>query len=118
MRATHSNAPIGRRCFERFSRWLAPIRHIEDIDKSDRAKLTRCMENLGAITQWRESLSSAERLKLIHPSFVRRWSAEFGDKAKTARKPAANALEEVDRLAGEVPRLKAELAKADKVTPS
>jgi hypothetical protein len=49
------------------------------------------MENLGAITQWRESLSSAERLKLPYPSSVwRRWSAEFGDKAKTARKPAAN----------------------------
>jgi hypothetical protein len=34
----------------------------------------------GSATQRRESLSSAERLKLTHPSSVwRRWSAEFGD---------------------------------------
>jgi hypothetical protein len=114
----HARHPLqratGRRCSERFSQWLASIRHIKDIDKFDRAKLMRCMENLGAITQRRESLSSAERLKLTHPSSVwRRWSAEFGDKAKTARNPAANPLEEVDRLTGEVARLKVELAKAD-----
>jgi hypothetical protein len=115
MRATHSNVPNGRRFNERFSLWLGSTRHIKEIDKGDRSRLMRCMDNLAAITTWRESLSKDEQHKLNHPTTVwRRWEKEFGEKKKAAaNRPRPNLLEENVALQDEITHLKAKLKRAE-----
>ena len=66
-----TNEPSGKGYSQAFSRWLVANK-LDDMDKSDRAKLFKVMDNLAAIEQWRAKLTLSERLKLNHPVTVLR----------------------------------------------
>ena len=61
--------------------------HLGDIDQGDRSRLLELMDNLPAISEWRETLTQTERLRLNHPSSVlRKWQ-----KATQRPEPRTNA---------------------------
>jgi hypothetical protein len=66
-----TNRPSGKGYSQEFGRWLSKNK-LDDMDKSDRAKLFKVMDNLAAIEQWRATLTLTERLKLNHPVTVLR----------------------------------------------
>jgi hypothetical protein len=75
MATAATNQPAGSRYNAAFGIWLQ--RHqFEEIDKGDRSRLLRLMDNRVAIEKWRGTLPESTRLRLNHPSSVwRRWHA-------------------------------------------
>jgi len=58
-----------------FGEWLARYK-VDDMDKSDRAKLLQLMEERPAVEEWRATLPDYERRTLNHPVIVwRKWTA-------------------------------------------
>ena len=73
MRGANTNQPEGAAYNQLFSQWLTRY-GLKDMDASDRARLLKVMGHLGEIHDWRQSLTTTERLKLNHPSTVwRHW---------------------------------------------
>jgi hypothetical protein len=58
-----------------YAEWLKRW-HVEDMDKSDRAKLLQLMEERPAVEEWRATLTDYERRNLNNPIVVwRKWTA-------------------------------------------
>lgn len=71
--------------------------HLHDIDKADRSRLFDCMENRGAIEDWRNSLDQAQRYKFNHPSTVWRHWKKAMEEWKPAGAPAETKLVKTER---------------------
>jgi hypothetical protein len=75
MRLAQINQPVGRRYNENFGKWLAEY-DLDTIDKAVRSRLLECMKHRVEIEDWREQLTTGERLRYNHPDAVlRRWKA-------------------------------------------
>jgi hypothetical protein len=75
MQKAGTNKPEGKGYAAAYGEWLARYR-VDDMDKSDRAKLLQLMEERPAVEAWRGSLGTEERLNLNNPTSVwRRWHA-------------------------------------------
>jgi hypothetical protein len=87
MAAAGTNQPVGSRYNAVFGDWL--VRHgFDDIDKSDRHRLTEVMDNLPAVEAWRATLDQTARLRLTHPSTIlRKWRAAAVVKVPREPKP-------------------------------
>jgi hypothetical protein len=72
MRKAQTNKPAGKAYSKAFSDWLH-IHQFDDLDKSDRAKLLKIVDELEDVEAYRASLSPAERGRLNHPNSV--WRA-------------------------------------------
>ena len=85
MRAAHTNKPEGRAYCAEFSNWIE--RHgFGDLDKGDRSRLFKLMDNWTAIEAYLTVLTQTERLRLNHPTnIVRKWET-------AQRKPDTEAL--------------------------
>lgn len=66
MRAAFTNMPTGSAYNRAMGDWLA-TNGFDKIDKVSRSHLSSCMDNRGAIEQWRATLTMSQRLKLNHP---------------------------------------------------
>src|SRR5262245_169896 len=87
------NAPEGRGYVTAFSEWLTRFK-VDDIDKSDRAKLLQLMEERPAVEEWRATLTDKERRNLNNPVLVwRKWNAATKVKTPASRKNGASARE-------------------------
>lgn len=79
-----TNRPEGKGYVMAYGEWLRRYR-VDDMDKSDRAKILQIMEERAAVEEWRATLTDTERRNLNNPTVVwRRWTA-----ATRVRKPKA-----------------------------
>jgi hypothetical protein len=121
MRQADVNAPEGKGYVIAFAEWLKRYK-VDDMDKSDRAKLLQLMEERPAVEEWRASLTTHERLNLNNPTIVwRKWTADT--RVKKPRKPTGNvpatemgrAQRTVEQLQARVDELEQELAARPKI---
>jgi hypothetical protein len=82
------NSPEGKAYIIAFGEWLKKYR-VDDMDKSDRAKLLQLMEERPAVEEWRASLTDWERRNTNNPVIVwRKWTA-----ATRVKKPRPRAVQ-------------------------
>jgi hypothetical protein len=75
MRQAGTNRPEGRGYVVAYAEWLKRYK-VDDIDKSDRAKLLQLMEERAAVEEWRSTLTDGERHNLNNPTIAwRKWTA-------------------------------------------
>jgi len=114
MNEAGTNQPIGSRYNALMADWLARY-GLDDMDKGARSRLVEMMDNIGAIEEWRKTLTLTERLSLNHPnSVVRKWKAattiketDPAEPKETVRTELAKALERIAELEAENAQLKA-----------
>jgi hypothetical protein len=93
MQMAGTNAPEGKGYVTAFGEWLKRYR-VDDMDKSDRAKLLQLMEERPAVEEWRSTLTDYERRSLNHPVIVwRKWTAATRVKKPKPRTAAVSASE-------------------------
>ena len=84
------NEPAGKGYVLAYGEWLARFK-VDDMDKSDRAKLLQLMEERPGVEEWRASLTDHERRSINHPTIAwRKWTA-----ATRVKKPKPVALSPV-----------------------
>jgi hypothetical protein len=75
MRQAGVNKPEGKGYVMAYAEWLKRYR-VDDMDKSDRAKLLQIMEERPGVEEWRATLTDWERRNLNNPVVVwRKWTA-------------------------------------------
>jgi hypothetical protein len=93
MQQAGTNKPEGKGFVMNFSEWLKRFK-VDDMDKSDRAKLLQLMEERPAVEEWRASLPFAERMRLNNPTIVwRKWQAATRVKKPKPRTAGVSATE-------------------------
>jgi hypothetical protein len=115
MRTADANKPEGKGYVTAYSEWLKRYK-VDDIDKSDRAKLLELMEERLAVEEWRATLTDHERRSLNHPTTVwRKWKAatRVNNKSRTvSAKEMQRARAIIAQLQGRVEELEEELVAA------
>jgi hypothetical protein len=85
MRQAGVNKPEGKGYVMAYAEWLKRYR-VDDMDKSDRAKLLQIMEERPGVEEWRATLTDWERRNLNNPVVVwRKWTAATRVKKLQAR---------------------------------
>jgi hypothetical protein len=93
MRMADTNKPEGKGFVMNFSEWLKRFK-VDDMDKSDRAKLLQIMEERPAVEEWRATLPDKERMGLNNPTVVwRKWTAATRVRKPKSRTAAVSATE-------------------------
>jgi hypothetical protein len=68
------NTPRGYRYCTAFAKWLRCHEAFQAIDQADRKRMFDCLDNLGAIEEWRARLAPSQQLKWNNPIIVlREW---------------------------------------------
>jgi hypothetical protein len=125
MRQAGCNKPEGKGYVVAFSEWLKRYK-LDDMDKSDRAKLLKLMEERIAVEEWRTTLPEHERRNLNNPTGVwRKWQANTRQKSNKPRKNISaaeyrRAQDKIQQLQARIEELEEELAayrEREKVTP-
>jgi hypothetical protein len=62
------NRPRGYRYCTAFAKWLRCHEAFQAIDQADRKRMFDCLDNLGAIEEWRARLAPSQQLKWNNPS--------------------------------------------------
>jgi hypothetical protein len=93
MHVSGVNRPEGRGFVTAYSEWLKKYR-VDDMDKSDRAKLLQLMEERPAVEEWRATLTDHGRRNLNNPVIVwRKWTAATRVKKPKPRTAGSSASE-------------------------
>jgi hypothetical protein len=124
IRQAGSNGPEGKGYNLAFAEWLTRYK-VDDMDKSDRAKLLQLMEERPAVEAWRADLPDEERLNLNNPTSVwRKWNATTRVKKPKSPDAALSAGESrrarglIEQLQARVEELEQELKiKAEQPAP-
>jgi hypothetical protein len=118
MQQAGTNRPEGKGYTVAFAEWLREYR-VDDMDKSDRAKLLQLMEERPAVEEWRSTLTDYERRNLNNPIVVwRKWTAATRVKKPKPRTAGASASEHgraqatIEQLQARLKELEEELADA------
>jgi len=110
MQQAGTNTPEGKGYVVAFGEYLARYK-LDDMDKSDRAKLLQLMEERPAVEEWRATLPTNQRRDLNNPTLVwRKWQSDT--KVKNPRKPSpegARARQLVEQQQGRITELEEEL---------
>src|SRR5262245_16813301 len=121
MQMAGTNRPEGKGYVTAYAEWLKRFK-VDDMDKSDRAKLLQLMEERPAVEEWRATLTDYERRNLNNPIIVwRKWTAATRVKKPKSRTAGVAATEHgraqhmIEQLQGRVTELEQELegARAD-----
>src|SRR5262245_44762527 len=123
MQMAGANRPEGRGYVIAFAEWLKRYK-VDDMDKSDRAKLLQLMEERPAVEEWRMTLTDYERRNLNNPTAVwRKWTAATRIKKPKQRTAGVSATEHgraqamVEQLQARVEELQEELTAAQNTAP-
>jgi hypothetical protein len=118
MQQAGTNKPEGKGYVMAFAEWLKRYK-VDDMDKSDRAKLLQLMEERPGVEEWRATLTDYERRNLNNPTIAwRKWTAATRVKKPKPRSAGVSAAEYsraramVEQLQGRVTELEEELAAA------
>ena len=124
MQQAGTNRPEGKGYVTAYAEWLKRYK-VDDMDKSDRAKLLQLMEERPAVEEWRMTLTDYERRSLNHPLIVwRKWTAATRVKKPKPRTAGVSATEHgraqatVEQLQGRVEELEEELTSARETAPA
>jgi hypothetical protein len=126
MKVAGTNKPEGKGYVTAYAEWLKRYK-VDDMDRSDRAKLLQLMEERPAVEEWRATLSDHERRNLNNPVIIwRKWTAATRVKKPRSRTAGVSATEHgraqatVEQLQARVEELEQELTsvKADAPAPS
>ena len=94
MQQAGTNLPQGRGYVVAYAEWLKRYK-VDDMDKSDRAKLLQLMEERPAIEGWRAGLPASERRNLNNPTIAwRKWTADTKVKKPKPRSAGVSATEQ------------------------
>lgn len=122
MRIAGAERPEGKGYNTAFAEWLKRY-HVDDMDKSDRAKLLQIMEERPAVEEWRATLTATERRHLNNPVIVwRKWSAANRVKKPKSRTAGFSASEmgrardHIEQQSERIAELEQELATAKETT--
>ena len=93
MQMAGTNKPEGKGYVMAYSEWLKRYK-VDDMDKSDRAKLLQLMEERPAVEEWRATLTDYERRNLNNPTIAwRKWTAATRVKKPKPRTAGVSATE-------------------------
>jgi hypothetical protein len=114
MREAEAKRPEGRRYNTAMGKWLA--RHgFDNMDKADRSRLMECMAHREVIEQWRNTLTTTQKLVCNYPRAVlKKWRKAAGNinnkpkRGKTLREIATELDAENHRLKEKLGRLPGE----------
>mgnify|MGYP001417859242 CR=1 FL=1 len=115
MRQAGTNRPEGKGYNMAMAEWLTRNK-LDDIDKSHRSRLIDCIENLGAIEEWRATLTLGQRLTWNHPNIIwMHWrkAIEPAPVANPDSPPKPTLRDSVAELSEENARLKAHVAELE-----
>jgi hypothetical protein len=88
MREAGANRPFGPAYTKSYASLMEHYRFTEKLkDKSDRSRLVEIMDNLPAVTAWRQGLTPDERRKYTHPTTVFRYWKTAQRKSVEAESP-------------------------------
>jgi hypothetical protein len=118
MKIAGANRPEGKGYVTAYGEWLKRYR-VDDMDKSDRAKLLQLMEERPAVEEWRATLTDYERRNLNNPVIIwRKWTAATRVKKPKPRTAGVAATEHgraqrtIEQLQARVDELEQELEAA------
>ena len=118
MQMASTNRPEGKGYVTAFGKWLKRYR-VDDMDKSDRAKLLQLMEERPAVEEWRATLPDYERRSLNNPIIVwRKWTVATRVNKPKQRTAGVSASEHgraqamIGQLQARIAELEEELAAA------
>lgn len=93
MKMAGTDKPEGKGYVTNFGEWLKRFK-LDDMDKSDRAKLLQLMEERPAVEEWRAQLTDYERRNLNNPTLLwRKWTADTKVKKPKSRAGAVSGAE-------------------------
>jgi hypothetical protein len=93
MQMAGTNRPEGKGYVMAYAEWLKRYK-VDDMDKSDRAKLLQLMEERPAVEEWRATLTDYERRNLNNPTIAwRKWTAATRVKKSKPRSAGVSATE-------------------------
>ena len=93
MNRAGTNRPEGKGFVMAYSEWLKRYK-VDDMDKSDRAKLLQLMEERPGVEEWRATLTDYDRRNLNNPTIVwRKWTAATRVKKPKSRTEGVSATE-------------------------
>jgi hypothetical protein len=105
--------PEGKAYVMAFSEWLRRYR-VDDMDKSDRAKLLQLMEDRAGVEEWRATLTDYERRNLNNPTIAwRKWTAATRVKKPKPRSASVSATEMGEQQQARIEELEEELANTE-----
>jgi hypothetical protein len=115
MHVAGANRPEGKGFVMAYSEWLKRYK-VDDMDKSDRAKLLKLMEERPAVEEWRATLTDYDRRNLNNPTIVwRKWTAATRVKKPKSRTAGVSATEHgraratIEQLQARIEELEQEL---------
>ena len=118
------NRPEGKGYVLAYAEWLNRYR-VDDMDKSDRAKLLQLMEERPAVEEWRATLTDYERRNLNNPTIAwRKWTAATRVTKPRPRMASVSASEHgraratVEQLQARVSELEEEVAARGSSAPT
>jgi hypothetical protein len=118
MQMAGTNRPEGKGYVVAYAEWLKRYK-VDDMDKSDRAKLLQLMEERPAVEEWRATLTDYERRNLNNPTIAwRKWTAATRVKRPKPLTAGVSASEhgraraKVEQLQSRITELEEELASA------
>lgn len=119
MQQAGTNRPEGKGYVMAYAEWLKHYK-VDDMDKSDRAKLLQLMEERPGVEEWRATLTDYERRNLNNPTIAwRKWTAATKVKkpkprtAGTSATEHGRALSTLDQQQARIEELEEELAAAE-----
>jgi hypothetical protein len=93
MQMAGTNKPEGKGYVMAYAEWLKRYK-VDDMDKSDRAKLLQLMEDRPGVEEWRATLTDYERRNLNNPTIAwRKWTAATRVKKPKPRTAGVSATE-------------------------
>lgn len=124
MQMAGANKPEGKGYVMAYAEWLKRFK-VDDMDKSDRAKLLQLMEERPGVEEWRATLTDYERRNLNNPVIAwRKWTAATRVKKPKSRTEGVSASElgraraTTEQLQARVEELEQELEAARGSEPS
>jgi hypothetical protein len=119
MQMAGTNKPEGKGYVMAYGEWLARYK-VDDMDKSDRAKLLQLMEERPGVEEWRATLTDYERRNLNNPTIAwRKWTAATRVKKPKPRTAGVSASEHgraratVEQQQARIEELEEELANTE-----
>ena len=93
------NNPRGYGYCTAFAKWLRCHEVFQAIDQADRKRMFDCLDNLGAIEEWRGGLPPLQQLKWNYPIIVlREWKRSQRPAPKQNRQPSIDIMMTINMM--------------------